>query len=100
VFSFPRDESQFGNKKLHFDINKDAKQAILVELERLQDFLVHRSQRDIKGASILILVDHFSSSYCVKMIDLSTIELYEDPTYRDHGLIFGVSNLIDFVKRL
>jgi hypothetical protein len=55
---------------------------------------VNRSQRDIKGASILILVDHFARSYAVKMIDLSTITIYQDPKARDEGLIKGVTTLI------
>ena len=72
----------------------------MAELLRLQDFLVNRSQREIKGASILILVDHFSCSYAVKMIDLSTISVYNDPTKRDTGLILGVTNLIRFIENL
>ena len=71
-------------------VNQEAVETILCELQRLEAFLVNRSQRDIKGASILILCDHFSRSYTVKMIDLSTIEVYEDPYQRDHGLITGV----------
>jgi len=66
----------------------------------LKDFLVFRSQRDIKGASLLILVDHFSESYCVKMIDLSSIKIYQDPCERDVGLIKGVANLIYLIERL
>ncbi len=58
------------------EINEAARKCILAELRRLKDFLVKRSQRDIKGASLLILVDHFSQSYCVKMIDLSSIKIY------------------------
>lgn len=48
----------------------------------------------------MILVDHFSLSYAVKMIDLSTIEIYDDPYNRDQGLITGVKNLIKFIKGL
>lgn len=73
---------------------------MLGELGRLLDFLENRSSRDIKGASILILLDHFSQSYAVKMIDLSTIEFYSNPTQRDTGLIFGIRNLIQFVSNL
>jgi hypothetical protein len=72
----------------------------LLELERLLDFLKNRNQRDIKGASILILVDHFSQSYGVKMIDLSTIKIYDDPFQKDDGLIKGVHNLIEFLRAL
>lgn len=68
----------------------------MLELERLLDFLKNRNQRDIKGASILILVDHFSQSYGVKMIDLSTIKIYDDPFQKDDGLINGVHNFIEF----
>lgn len=64
-------------------LNYEAIEYILGELERLEEFLVERSCRDIKGASILILVDHFSLSYAVKVIDLSTIEIYDDPNNRD-----------------
>jgi hypothetical protein len=60
----------------------------------LYDFLEKRSQRDIKGASILILIDHFSRSYALKMIDLSTIRLYQDNQQRDEGLLKGVRTLI------
>jgi|APCry1669190770_1035315.scaffolds.fasta_scaffold109015_1 hypothetical protein len=60
-------------------VNKEAKNCILNELLRLLDFLKNRNQRDIKGASILILVDHFSKSYAVKMIDLSSIKIFDDP---------------------
>ena len=80
-------------------INSEAVEFILKELERLEDFLVNRSQRDIKGASILIIVDHFARNYCIKMIDLSTIKVYEDKNQRDHGLILGVKNLIKFIKQ-
>ena len=68
----------------------------MLELERLLDFLKNRNQRDIKGASILILVDHFSQSYGVKMIDLSTIKIYDDPFQKYDGLIKGVHNFIEF----
>jgi len=64
------------------------------------DFFENRSQRGIAGASILILVDHFSQQYCVKMIDLSTIDIYSDPTQRDEGLITGVRNLVQFISGL
>jgi hypothetical protein len=60
-------------------LNFEAQSQIIDELIRLQEFLVHRSQRDIKGASILILVDHFARSYAVKIIDLSTITIYNEP---------------------
>jgi hypothetical protein len=82
------------------EINIDAKESILAELRRLLSFLELRSERDIKGASILILVDHFSKSYAVKMIDLSSIQIYEDRGMRDHGLITGVKNLVSFIEAL
>lgn len=81
-------------------INEEARAAVLSEMEQLLDFLVHRSQRDIKGASILILADHFARSYTMKMIDLSTIEVYADPNQRDEGLILGLTNLVQFIKAL
>ena len=81
-------------------INLEAKDNILSELRRLLDFLQGRSQRDIKGASILIIVDHFTRSYCVKMIDLSTIRIYDTAEERDEGLIVGVRNLIRFIGQL
>ena len=45
----------------------------------------------------MILADHFTKSYAVKMIDLSTIDIYEDATQRDEGLIHGVANLIKYI---
>ena len=84
IFSWPshdQNEDMLDDQiqeKAKQDLNIEAVETILKELLRLQDFLVNRSQRDIKGASILILCDHFSRKYCVKMIDLSTISIYED----------------------
>jgi hypothetical protein len=42
-------------------------------------------------------VDHFAKSYMLKIIDLSTITIYDDPSQRDLGLIKGVNNLINFI---
>lgn len=105
ILSWPKSDQESGDPKFDFDgeqgtINQEARDQILGELIRLQDYLVNRSQRDIKGASILILVDHFSRSYTVKMIDLSTITIYNDPNARDEGLIKGVTTLIQFISKL
>ena len=70
------------------------------ELRRLLNFLEERSQRDIKGASLLIIVDHFTRQYFVKMIDLSTIRVYDNAEERDEGLIVGVRKLINFIQFL
>ena len=59
-----------------------------------------RSERDIKGASLLIIVDHFTKSYAVKMIDLSTIRIYDECFERDDGLITGLKNLITFMRQM
>ena len=83
VFSFPRSENMFESKLVQYEINREAQQFALGELQRLADFLANRSSRDIKGASILILLDHFARSYAVKIIDLSTIDVYSDPKQRD-----------------
>lgn len=78
LFSFPNTDNK--DEADEYDINREAQEYILKELYRLLDFIANRSNRDIKGASILILVDHFSRNYTVKMIDLSTIEVYADPS--------------------
>ena len=82
IFKFPKCQNDNGDKEdieglgTAGEMNHEAIGIILKELERLQDFLENRSQRDIKGASILIIVDHFARDYCIKMIDLSTIKVY------------------------
>ena len=102
IFAWPKSDEPVVDSLLgpSGQINLEAKEQILQELNRLYDFLEKRSQRDIKGASILILIDHFSRSYALKMIDLSTIRLYDDIKQRDEGLLKGVRTLIQFVSSL
>jgi hypothetical protein len=97
-------DSSFHHNKADCDIdssiNEEARKSILMELRRLLEFLQLRNERDIKGASLLLILDHFSRSYAVKMIDLSSLRIYSERQQRDEGLIFGVKNLISFIENL
>ena len=59
ILSYPAEHSEHFHETEQ-KINHDAQKFILNELYKLLDFLKNRSSRDIKGASLLILADHFS----------------------------------------
>ena len=58
------------------ELNLKAQEYILQELRRFLGFVRDRSSRDFKGGSVLIIVDHFTESYCMKFIDISSVKVY------------------------
>ena len=44
---------------------------------------------DIKGGSILLIIDHKEQSCIIKLIDFATINKYDDEDQRDSGFIVG-----------
>ena len=49
---------------------------------------------EIRGASILIVIDHNKNDCVIKLIDLASITEYENKADRDQGFIFGLTNMI------
>lgn len=72
-------------------------------LKRLEDLLHYFelwNSREIRGSSILMIVDNVNNLYDLRVIDLASIRDYDDLEQRDEGYIFGIKNLIRIINKL
>ena len=70
-------------------------------LTKLIQFLEDKWCYDVKGASLLIIVDHEckdrQKNTAIKLIDMASVNKYENPARRDQGLLFGCKNLLNIL---
>lgn len=63
----------------------------------LEYIKTHHARR-ISGSSILMVADHISQKYECRIIDLATMEDFEDMKARDDGYILGIESLLKILK--
>lgn len=69
---------------------------ILDWLKVFLKFLETENIAQIRGSSLLIVMDDTTQTYRVRLIDLSS---FEDIGERDEGMVTGVKNLIKYVEQ-
>ncbi len=63
-------------------------------------FFENHNARRITGSSILLIVDNTCNGYDMRIIDISSMQEFEDMSERDHGYITGLKNLIRILHTL
>jgi hypothetical protein len=67
---------------------------ILSWLNSFEEWVANENLYEIRGASLLVVMDDKNKIYRIRLIDLGSLELMET---RDEGLLFGVRNLIKMI---
>ena len=52
----------------------------------------------IRDSSLLIIVDNDKQDAIIRMIDVNSITEFKDKSKRDEGFIFGLTNLLKYLK--
>ncbi len=63
-------------------------------LNSFEEWVANENLYEIRGASLLVVMDDKNKIYRIRLIDLGSLELMET---RDEGLLFGVRNLIKMI---
>jgi hypothetical protein len=67
---------------------------ILSWLNSFEEWVANENLYEIRGASLLVVMDDKNKIYRIRLIDLGSLELM---VTRDEGLLFGVRNLIKMI---
>ena len=83
-------------------INTKAIQTCLNFLESLLTFIENTLSSDVKGSSLLIIVDHKDEENpaVIKLIDLASVVEFDDPTQRDWDLHHGCKTMRNMLDSL
>lgn len=78
-------------------IHGPGKAEVIEWMKKFLDFLKNENKRQIRGSSLLIVLDDTKSIYRVRLIDLVSFDELPEGE-RDEGMIFGVENLLKILE--
>ena len=79
-------------------MNENAIETSILYLERLIEFIKKDFPYDIKGASLLFIIDHINNDLKVKLIDLASVTKYDNSDERDEGFIAGLEKIKEILE--